>query len=33
MALKEAFSNLFGIACANDAFIATYLELYSGFNQ
>jgi hypothetical protein len=32
-ALKEAFSDLYGIACTKDAFVAAHLELYSGFNM
>jgi hypothetical protein len=33
MALKEAFPNLYGIACAKNASVATYLELFGGSNQ
>ena len=32
-ALKEAFPYLYGIACAKDASVSTYLELYVGSNQ
>ena len=31
-ALKEAFPNLFGIACTKDAPIVTHLKLYDGSN-
>jgi hypothetical protein len=31
--LKEAFPVLFGIACANDAFVADNLKLLGGSNQ
>lgn len=30
MALKEAYPDLYGIACTNDVFVAVHLELYSG---
>ena len=30
MALEEAFLDLFGIACAKEAFVASYLEIYGG---
>jgi hypothetical protein len=30
MALKVAFSDLFGIVCAKDAFVASHLELFGG---
>jgi hypothetical protein len=33
MALKEAFLNLFGIACAKDASVAAHLELSSDSNK
>lgn len=33
MALKEAFSDLFSIASAKDASVATHLEFYDGSNQ
>jgi len=33
MAIKEAFPNLYGIACTNDAFISAHLELSGGSNQ
>jgi hypothetical protein len=32
-ALKEAFSNLYGIACARDASVAAHLEFSGGFNE
>jgi hypothetical protein len=32
-ALKEAFLDLYGIACAKDAFVAVHLELSGGSNQ
>jgi len=32
-ALKEAFSDLYGIACAKEAFVMAYLELSGGSNQ
>jgi hypothetical protein len=31
--LKEAFPVLYGIACANDAFVVAHLELSSGSNK
>lgn len=31
--LKEAFPDLYGVACAKDASIAAYLELSSGSSQ
>jgi hypothetical protein len=33
MALKEAFLDLFSVACANDAFIAAHLELLRGWGK
>jgi hypothetical protein len=30
MVLREAFPSLFGIACANDAFVANRLEIPGG---
>jgi hypothetical protein len=33
VAYEETFPNLFGIACANDAFIAAHLEFFGGFNK
>jgi hypothetical protein len=33
MALKEAFPDLYGIACANDASVAALLELFNGSIQ
>jgi hypothetical protein len=32
-ALKEAFSDLYGIACARDASVAAHLEFSGGFNE
>jgi hypothetical protein len=32
-ALKEAFPNLFSIACMNDTYVAVHLELSSSFHQ
>lgn len=32
-ALMEVFRDLYGIACAKDAFVAVHLELYGGSNQ
>jgi hypothetical protein len=32
-ALKEDFPVLYGIACANDAFVVAHLDIYSGSNQ
>jgi hypothetical protein len=33
MALMEVFSDLYGIACANDAFVVAHLEISGGSNQ
>lgn len=33
MILKDAFSILFGIACAKDAVVTTHLDLCGGSNQ
>jgi len=33
MALKEAFLDLYGIACVEDAFVAAHLEISGGSNQ
>jgi hypothetical protein len=30
MTLKEAYPNLYGIACIKDVYVAIHLELYSG---
>jgi hypothetical protein len=32
-AFKDVFPNLYGIACAKDAFVAALLELFGGFIQ
>jgi hypothetical protein len=33
MAFKDAFPVLFGIACANDAFVATHVKFSEGVIQ